>query len=404
MNQNIAKLQPYPFEKLSALKAGINPPANLKPISLSIGEPQHQAPSFVAVEVTASLAGLSRYPTIAGSLELRESIKTWLCNRFKLKSGSLDIERHILPVNGTREALFAFAQAVVAAGAESLVLMPNPFYQIYEGAAILAGAAPWFMNISAEAGYLPDFNAVPEQAWQRCKLIYICSPGNPTGTVLGMAQLKQLIELSDRFDFVIASDECYSEIYLDENAPPVGLLEAAAALGRDDYRNCVCFHSLSKRSNLPGMRSGFVAGDATILERFRLYRTYHGCSMSPPYQAASIKAWSDENHVRANRDLYRKKFDAVLTILSPVMKVYRPDASFYLWPETEIDDAKFARELYRLYNLTVLPGSYLSRATGSFNPGQNRIRLALVATLDECVEAAERIRDFVQSTRGARND
>ncbi len=402
MNQNIARLQPYPFEKLSALKAGITPPSNLKPISLSIGEPQHPAPHFVEAEVSASISGLSRYPTIAGSAELRESIKHWLCRRFKLKPASLNIERHILPVNGTREALFAIAQTVVETGPEVLVLMPNPFYQIYEGAAVLAGASPWFVNVTAEANYLPDFDAVPEQIWQRCKMIYICSPGNPTGQVLGAAQLKKLIELSDEFNFVIASDECYSEIYLEESSPPVGLLEIAAGMGRDDYRNCICFHSLSKRSNLPGMRSGFVAGDASIIEKFRLYRTYHGCSMSPPYQAASIKAWSDEQHVRVNRDLYREKFDAVLALLQPVMNVYRPDASFYLWPETPIDDAEFARELYRLYNLTVLPGSYLSRAGSSSNPGQNRIRMALVASLDECIEAAERIRDYIFSIRGTK--
>lgn len=395
MNPRLAQLQPYPFEKLAKLQAAITPPANKKPVALSIGEPQHPAPRFVTDEVAASTGGFSRYPTTIGTVELRQAVADWLCLRFGLKPENIDIERQILPVNGTREALFAFAQCVVDPGADALVLMPNPFYLIYEGAALLAGALPWFINVTADSGFLPDFDSVPDTVWRRCQLIYICSPGNPTGAVLELPQLKRLIDLSERHGFVIASDECYSEIYLDENKPPVGLLQAAAALGRDDFRNCVAFHSLSKRSSLPGLRSGFVAGDARILEAFRLYRTYHGCAMSSPFQSASLKAWKDEEHVRANRLLYRQKFDAVLEILKPVMNVRRPEGSFYLWPETPIDDCEFAREIFRRYNLTVLPGSYLSRVTEAGNPGQNRIRIALVASLEDCIEAAGRMRDFV---------
>jgi N-succinyldiaminopimelate aminotransferase len=275
--------------------------------------------------------------------------------------------------------------------------MPNPFYQIYEGAALLAGAEPWFINATAETGFVPDFDAVPPEVWTRCQLLYICSPGNPTGAVLDSATLQKLIQLADEHDFVIASDECYSEIYLDEDAPPLGLLEVAARLGRNDYRRCIVFHSLSKRSNVPGMRSGFVAGDAHIIERFHLYRTYHGCAMPLPTQAASKAAWGDEQHVAHNRALYREKFDAVLDILQPVMDVQRPAASFYLWPRTPIDDAEFARELYARCNVTVLPGSYLSRDAHGINPGQNRIRIALVEPLDECVEAAHRIMDLLKT-------
>jgi N-succinyldiaminopimelate aminotransferase len=398
MNPRLGELQPYPFEKLAKLKAGVEPPPELKPILLSVGEPQHPAPAFVVAALESAIGGLSRYPVTAGSLDLRAAIAKWIGARFHIKPELVDPERHVLPVNGTREALFAFAQCIVEPGPDALVFMPNPFYQIYEGAALLAGARPWFMNVSAETGFLPDFDAVPEAAWRQCRLIYICSPGNPTGAVLGLDRLKQLIQLSQKYGFVIASDECYSEIYLDEDNPPPGLLQAAAQLGVDNFANCVVFHSLSKRSNLPGMRSGFVAGDAAILESFKLYRTYHGCAMSPPYQAASAKAWSDEEHVRANRQAYRQKFEAVLDILQPVMRVYRPAASFYLWPETPIPDEQFAREIFRRYNLTVLPGSYLSRDTKAGNPGCNRVRMALVAQLEECVEAAKRVREFLSTS------
>lgn len=379
------------------MKAGITPPAEHKPIVLSIGEPQHDVPDFVADVISANVRRLSVYPSTAGMPELRQAIADWLIRRFELTPGCLDIDRNILPVNGTREALFAFAQCVIEPGSQSLVLMPNPFYQIYEGAAFLAGAQPWFINLTKNSGMLPDFESVPELVWRRCRLIYVCSPGNPTGAVLDLSRLQKLIELSDRFNFVIAADECYSEIYADEQQPPAGLLQAACALGRHDFRNCVVFHSLSKRSSLPGMRSGFVAGDPDILKSFRLYRTYHGCAMSPLYQEVSTRAWADEEHVRVNRLLYRLKFDAVLPILQPCLDVHRPAGGFYLWAETPIDDTVFAREIFRRYNLTVLPGSYLSRDTEAGNPGNNRIRMALVASVDECIDAAERLRDFLQS-------
>ncbi len=395
MNAELQQLQPYPFEKLASLKRGVTPPADRSHISLSIGEPQHPAPGFVADGIITHLHGLSHYPTTHGILGLRSAIGDWLTQRFQLPGGSIDPDRHVLPVNGTREALFAFAQCVIDRSSRPLVLMPNPFYQIYEGAALLAGAEPWFLNTTADTGYVPDFDAVPAAVWQRCQLLYLCSPGNPTGAVMDVATLQRVIELADRYDFVIAADECYSEIYPDEDAPPAGLLAAAARMGRTDYRRCIVFHSLSKRSNVPGMRSGFVAGDAAIIEKFLLYRTYHGCAMAPYVQAASIQAWRDEHHVRENRALYRRKFEAVLEILQPVLNVRQPDAGFYLWPETPISDTEFARVLFERQNITVLPGSFLSRAAHGSNPGRRRMRLALVAPLNECVEAAERIREFI---------
>ncbi len=395
MNPDLERLQPYPFERLAKLKAGVTPPAALDHIALSIGEPKHDAPGFVVEELLTHLHGLSSYPLTRGMDALREAIATWLTSRFGL--AAVDPARQVLPVNGTREALFAFAQAVVERGREALVAMPNPFYQIYEGAALLAGAEPWFMNSEAEAGYLPDFEAVPAEAWRRCQLVYVCSPGNPTGAVIPEARLRRLIELADEHDFLIASDECYSELYPDEQQPPPGLLGACAAMGRHDYRRCVVFHSLSKRSNLPGMRSGFVAGDAEVLARFLLYRTYHGCAMPPPVQHASLKAWGDEAHVIVNRKLYREKFAAVLEILGPVLQVQRPDAGFYLWPRVPIDDRDFARDLFAAENVTVLPGSYLSREAHGRNPGAGHVRMALVAPVDDCIEAAGRIRRFVET-------
>jgi len=402
MNPDLDLLQPYPFERLNRLKTGIEPPAALAHIPLSIGEPKHAAPGFVTEELITHLHTLSSYPLTKGMVELRSAISDWLTSRFNLPAGSLDIEQHILPVNGTREALFAFAQAVVDRNPQSpagtpLVVMPNPFYQIYEGAALLAGAEPWFLNASADNGYLPDFDTVPEAVWQQCQLIYICSPGNPTGAVIGEDALKQLIALADRYDFIIASDECYSELYPDESKPPVGLLEVAAKMGRSSYQRCVVFHSLSKRSNLPGLRSGFVAGDAEVLKKFLLYRTYHGCAMPPASQHASIKAWRDEQHVEKNRELYRQKFDAVLEILEPVLEVSRPDAGFYLWARTPIDECIFARDLFATQNVTVLPGSYLSREAHGINPGSGHVRMALVATLESCIEAAQRIRTYVET-------
>ncbi len=406
MNPDLNRLQPYPFEKLRDLKDGIVPPADKSPIALSIGEPKHSPPSFVVEEVITHLHGLENYPLTKGTLDLRTACVNWLCQRFNIQADHLDPEQHVLPVNGTREALFAFAQAVVDRTRgdrtkDALIVMPNPFYQIYEGAAFLAGAEPWFLNTTSDTDFAPDFDNVPADVWARCQLVYLCSPGNPTGAVVTEEALRKLIKLADEHDFVIASDECYSEIYFDENNPPVGLLEVAEKIGRTDFKRCVVFHSLSKRSNLPGLRSGFVAGDADILAKFLLYRTYHGCAMPPPTQAASIKAWNDEKHVVENRKLYREKFDAVLEILSPVLNVQQPQAAFYLWPETPLidgmDEQKFTRDLFAQQNVTVVPGSYLSREAHGVNPGSNRIRMALVAPIEECIDAAQRIRSYVTS-------
>jgi N-succinyldiaminopimelate aminotransferase len=397
MNPDLQSLQPYPFERLNRLKAGVTPPKEKSAIGLYIGEPAHQPPSFIGEELLTHLHGLNNYPLTKGRLDLREAIGDWLTRRFQLPAGSVDPERHILPVNGTREALFAFAQAVIDRSGKPVVISPNPFYQIYEGAALLAGAEPWFLNTTADTNFLPDFDRVPAEIWRRTQLVYLCSPANPTGAVCDIAALQKLIRLADEHDFIIASDECYSELYVDENNPPPGLLQAAARMGRTGYERCVIFHSLSKRSNVPGLRSGFVAGDAEILKQFHLYRTYHGCAMPPPTQVASRAAWRDEVHVKQNRDLYRAKFDAVLAILSPVLKVSRPDAGFYLWPETPIDEQEFTKRLFAEQNVLVLPGSYLSRDAHGVNPGRNRVRLALVAELDECIEAARRIRAFVEN-------
>lgn len=396
MNPDLARLQPYPFEKLAALKAGVKPPADLGPIALSIGEPKHPTPDFITETLIAHLHLLASYPTTRGLPVLRQAIADWLARRFQLPAGGLDPERQILPLNGTREGLFALPQALVDRSRQPLVLMPNPFYQIYEGAAFLAGAEPRYLPCLAEQGYLPDFATVTTDTWRRCQLLYLCSPGNPSGAVIPLATLQRLIELAEEFDFVIAADECYAELYDDEARPPVGLLQAAARLGRGDYRRCLVFHSLSKRSNVPGLRSGFVAGDEELIERFFQYRTYHGCAMPVQHQHASLVAWRDEAHVVANRALYRAKFDAVLGILGEVLEVSRPAGGFYLWPRTPIPDPDFARGLFAATNVTVLPGSYLSRAVDGVDPGANRIRLALVAPLDECVEAAWRIRRYLE--------
>ena len=397
MNPDLKRLQPYPFERLAKLNAGIVPPAGLAPISLSIGEPKHPTPGFIAEAVITHLHGLSTYPITRGRTELRKSIADWLTRRFALPEGSIDQEQHVLPVNGTREALFAFAQCVIDRSANPVVLMPNPFYQIYEGAALLAGAEPVFLNTTVDTDYLPDFSSVPGSAWSRCQLVYICTPGNPTGAVMDSAALQHLIALADRHDFIIASDECYSEIYLDEADPPAGLLQAATAMGHDDYRRCLVFHSLSKRSNAPGLRSGFVAGDERLISEFLRYRTYHGCAMPPATQAASIRAWEDEEHVIDNRALYREKFRAVIDILDPVLEVTQPPAGFYLWPVTPEDDCKFARGLLAQQNVAVLPGSYLSRTADGINPGQNHVRMALVAPYEDCIEAARRIQSYIAS-------
>ncbi len=401
MNNALQQLQPYPFEKLRALLGSVQPAADRSPIALSIGEPKHRSPAFVAEALAANLDQLSVYPTTLGIPALREAIANWCGRRFGLPAGVLDPARHVLPVNGTREALFAFTQAVVQRDVSppqgpGLVVSPNPFYQIYEGAALLAGAQPHYLPCLEEHGFNPDFDAVSDDIWQRCQILFLCSPGNPTGALIPLPTLKKLIALADKFDFVIAADECYSELYFDEANPPAGLLSACAELGRHDFKRCVVFHSLSKRSNLPGLRSGFVAGDADILKSFLLYRTYHGCAMPVQTQLASVAAWNDEAHVKANRDLYRKKFDAVLAILDGVLDVQRPDGGFYLWARTPIDDETFTRELFAREHVTVVPGSYLSRAVDGNNPGAGRVRMALVAPLAECVAAAERIRNFVK--------
>ena len=397
MNDALNQLQPYPFEKLRALLGAVQAPADKSPIALSIGEPKHRSPEFVAEALRTNLDQLAVYPTTLGIPALREAIANWCNRRFGLPAGVLEPARHVLPVNGTREALFAFTQAVVKRDVDGLVVSPNPFYQIYEGAAFLAGAQPHYLPCLEEHGFNPDFDAVSDEVWQRCQILFLCSPGNPTGALIPLPTLKKLIALADKFDFVIAADECYSELYFDESTPPAGLLTACAELGRHDFKRCVVFHSLSKRSNLPGLRSGFVAGDADILKSFLLYRTYHGCAMPVQTQLASVAAWNDEAHVKANRDLYREKFDAVLAILEGVLDVQRPDGGFYLWAKTPIDDETFTRELFAREHVTVVPGSYLSRAVDGHNPGAGRVRMALVAPLAECVAAAERIRDFVKS-------
>lgn len=398
MNEFLPALQPYPFEKLALLRRAIDAPADKAPIDLSIGEPKHPTPAFVTEAVLAHLHTASSYPTTRGTEALRQAFVDWLTARFRLPDGSLTADRHVLPVNGTREALFAIAQCVVNRSQDRpVVVMPNPFYQIYEGAALLAGAEPWFVNCTRRQGFLPDFEAVPESVWQRCQLLYLCSPGNPAGNLLDLNQLKHLLELAERHDFVIAADECYSEIYLDEARPPAGLLQAAAKAGRSDFHRCLVFHSLSKRSNMPGMRSGFVAGDPQLIRDFLLYRTYHGCAMPLYTQAASEAAWRDEEHVRENRRRYREKFDAVIDILSPVLEMERPAGTFYLWPELPVDDVEFARGLLAGQNVTVLPGSYLGRKAMGFNPGARHVRMALVPPLEDCAEAAERIKAYLQS-------
>lgn len=389
MNPDLNKLQPYPFQRLRDLFAGTTPNPDYKPVNLSIGEPKHATPALIKDALVSNLAGLANYPTTAGIPALREAISAWLVRRYNIPA--LNAEKEIVPVNGSREALFAFAQAVIDDSRPApVIISPNPFYQIYEGAALLAGAEPYFLNNLPENDFVMDFDSVPESVLQRTQLVYLCSPGNPTGKIMSLEQWKQVFELSDRYGFIIAADECYSEIYFDETHPPLGALEAALRLGRD-YTRLVMFSSLSKRSNVPGMRSGFVAGDAKILEKFLLYRTYHGCAMNPAVQHASIAAWNDEAHVIENRRLYDAKFKAVTPLIKQRLDVELPDGAFYLWARTDIPDTEFALRLYREKHVTVLPGSYLAREAHGINPGQDFVRLALVASLQECMEAAERI-------------
>jgi N-succinyldiaminopimelate aminotransferase len=402
MNPLLGRLYPYPFERLAALNAGANPPADRPHIALSIGEPRHAPPAFVGDALASSLDRLAVYPKAAGLPELRASCARWLERRYGLGAGAVDPATMVLPVNGTREGLFSFVQAVLDPAAGGLVLMPNPFYQIYEGAALLGGAEPWYLDTTAANGFLPDLDAVPLEAWERCRILFICSPGNPTGAVMDEDYLLRVLELAARHDFVIASDECYADIYLDERAPPPGLLGACLRAGNPRFERCAVFHSLSKRSSVPGLRSGFVAGDPAIMDGFRLYRTYHGCAVPEMVQLASVPAWDDDAHAAANRALYQQKFDAVVPILAAVMPVERPAAAFYLWLETPCDDEEFTRGLYAAENVTVLPGRYLSRDHAGGNPGRGRVRVSLVAGLEECVEAAHRIVRFVESLN-ARN-
>jgi N-succinyldiaminopimelate aminotransferase len=394
VNPNLDRLQSYPFQRLRALLDGVAGPAGLAPIPLYIGEPRHPTPEFIKRALIDHLDGLASYPLTLGTEALRAAIAGWLQRRYGLTA--VDPQSEVIPVNGSREALFAFAQAVIdPTRPDPIVVCPNPFYQIYEGAALLAQATPQFINSVPGTGYAFDFRELTAAAWQRTQLVYVCSPGNPTGHVMSLAEWEELFALSDRYGFIIAADECYSEIYFDEARPSLGALEAARHFGRTGFPNLVVFSSLSKRSNVPGMRSGFVAGDAGILKKFLLYRTYHGCAMSPPVQAASVAAWEDEAHVRENRRLYREKFEAALAILKPVVKVDMPAAGFYLWLPTSLSDTEFTRSLYQDQAVSVLPGSYLARDAHGVNPGRNRVRIALVAATEECAEAARRIRDFI---------
>jgi N-succinyldiaminopimelate aminotransferase len=395
LNPDLERLQPYPFQKLSELLKNNSPPRALKPLTLSIGEPKHATPEFIKRALAENLDGLAGYPATAGTEMLRNAIAQWLQRRFGLTG--LDPLKHVLPVNGSREALFAFAQAVVDATHPATVVMPNPFYQIYEGAALLAGATPEFINAESRNGFVFDPDQLPASVWPRVQLLYVCSPANPTGNVLTLEQWRHLFDLSDRYGFVIASDECYSEIYFDEAQPPLSALQAAQLVGRDGFPRLVSFGSLSKRSNVPGMRSGYVAGDPAILAKFLLYRTYHGSAMSLPVQTASIAAWGDEAHVIDNRRLYREKFARVLELLQPTIDVQMPQAAFYLWLPTPVSDTEFARGLHANYNATVLPGSYLAREARGVNPGRNFVRVALVPPLEDCLEGAERIRAYCLS-------
>ena len=424
MTPNLQYLHPYPFEKLAQLKQGIVPPADLAHIAMSMGEPTHATPQFIQETLLKHLQGLGVYPTTKGIPELRQTIAKWIAARFQVPIEAINPETQVLPVNGTREALFSFAQYLIDPTCDApVVIMPNPFYQIYEGAALLAGAKPYYLNTLEDSGYLPDFDTVPTEIWQRCQLIYICSPGNPTGSIISADNMKKLIQLAETYNFVIASDECYSEIYDDENNPPSGLLQVAYQMGNTAFKRCVIFHSLSKRSNAPGLRSGFVAGDAEILKHYFLYRTYQGCAMPLPTQHASIQAWQDEQHVIENRCKYREKFAAFIEILNDVCTITKPPAGFYVWlkiplpaaspfvkeglsSETSpfnkggsrgISDTEFAKQLFAEQNITVLPGSYLSRDCDGINPGQNHVRIALVAPLPECIEAAQRIKNFLNS-------
>jgi len=393
MNTDLDRLHPYPFERLAALIADVEPPRSLSPVALTIGEPRHDPPAAVIETLRNNLHLLDRYPTTRGSQDLRDAIADWLQQRYGIARP--DPARQVLPVSGTREALFAIAQTCVSRVPGALVLSPNPFYQIYEGATLLAGADPVFLNCHADNGFLPDPDCIDVETWRHCQLLYLCTPGNPSGAVMPMSLLRRFIDKALEHNVILVSDECYSEIYGDEGAPPPGLLQACLEAGNPTFRNCLSFHSLSKRSNLPGLRSGFVAGDANLLDAFTRYRNYHGCAMPLHHQAASAVAWRDEAHVATNRALYREKFASVASLLAPALPVQVPEAGFYLWPRTPIADTDFARQLYAQENVLVLPGRFLARDADGVNPGENHVRLALVAELADCEQAAERIVRFL---------
>lgn len=407
MNSELDLLKAYPFERLSALLANYRPPDEMAAIALSIGEPKHAPPQFAIDFMAEHLQEFARYPTTIGLPELRTTAADWLTQRFSLKH--VDPTSQVLPVNGTREAIFSFTQAAINRATKPVIVSPNPFYQIYEGAALLAGAELFFTPCLDSLDGLPDFKSVPEEIWQQCQLLFICTPGNPTGKVIPGATLEGLISLADEHDFIIASDECYSEIYQNESQPPIGLLQVCAEMGRDDFNKCIVFHSLSKRSNMPGLRSGFIAGDGELISRYLKYRTYHGCAMPIPTQLTSVALWKDEEHVLANRDLYRKKYQSVVSTLAPVWPMKAPEASFYLWPETPVADDVFAAKAFAEQSVTILPGRYLGRQAqpglssrsasneASKNPGENHVRMALVATVEECNEAAERLKTLINS-------
>ncbi len=396
VNADLERLRAYPFDRLKALLADA-PTTDLAPIKLSVGEPQHPPPTAALQSVIEHAAQFGKYPSMRGEHALREACLEWLCRRFGLTTATLDPDRHVLPLNGTREGLFAVGQCLINRADNPLVLMPNPPYHIYEGAALLAGAEPHYLNCVEDRDFLPDFDAVPDAVWRRCQLVYLCTPDNPSGAVVPQATLQRLIERAHRFDFAIVSDECYCEIYHDEAAPPQGLLAASQALGNHGHSRCLAFYSLSKRSNLPGLRSGFVAGDEELIARFLDYRVYHGCSMPPPLQQASISAWRDEAHVVENRRLYREKFARFIEIVGDKMPLRTPAAGFYLWPDVGTDSAAFARSLYLRQNLETLPGAYLARESDGVNPGRNRVRIALVAAPELCAEGARRLRNFLDT-------
>ena len=396
MNTNLSKLQPYPFEKLNKLISQHKVDTQLQAISLAIGEPKHPTPAIIKDELTNNIDELSKYPTTRGTDALRNACASWTRSRFQISENIFDSKKNILPVNGTREALFAIAQCVIEPSNKPIVLSPNPFYQIYEGAALLAGAEPVYYDCTVINGDIPALWEINDEIWQRCQLLYVCTPGNPTGEVAPAHTLIKLLEYSAQHQFIIASDECYSEIYTPHSTPPNGLLHFAQEMGNETFQNCMSFYSLSKRSNAPGLRSGFVAGSRELIEQFFSYRTYHGCAMPLPTQAASVAAWSDESHVESNRQQYSAKFDAVLDILHPVLPCQRPDAGFYLWPKLPMNEVEFCKLLYIKKNVLTLPGSYLARSVNGYNPGENRVRLALVAELAECIEAAQRIKELLE--------